>query len=167
MTGFTWTASGSPAATPSPTATATPTPTPTTQPPAATPQPPDGTVHPPPHGGAADPTGAVLGAQVFSLPSGRRCVSRRAFRISLRRPKDLVFTSLKITVNRKAKVKLTGLKARRIKAWVNLRGLPRGRFTVQIVAVTTTGRKAVSKRTYRTCATRGAMKPKVKQRRPR
>jgi hypothetical protein len=157
-TDFTWTASGSeapaPAATPQ-TPPATPQTPPATLQAPATPSPPASTPAPLPPGGGpadADPTGAVLGAQVFAMPSSKRCVSRRKFRIHVRRPAGIDFQSVQVTVNRRTKVKLTGLKARSIKAKVNLRGLPKGKVVVRIVAVTTSGRRAVSTRTYRTCA---------------
>ncbi len=86
------------------------------------------------------------------MPSAKRCVSRRKLVIHVRRPKGIVFKSLAITVNRRTKVKLTGLKARKVKAKLSLRGLPKGKIVVKVVAVTTTGRKAVATRTYHTCA---------------
>ena len=159
--GFTWTAVGSDSAIPSPTPSPGPSSTPgssataPTDAPPATPLPSATTPAPLPPGGgpvAADPTGAVLGAQVFAMPSAKRCVSRRKFAIHVRRPGGMDFESVQITVNRKTMVELTGLKARKIKANVNLRGLPKGKVVVTIVAVTTTGRRAVSTRTYRTCA---------------
>jgi hypothetical protein len=44
------------------------------------------------------------------------------------------------------------LKGKRLTAPVDLRGLPKGRFTVKIVAVTSAGQKLSSSRRYRTCA---------------
>ncbi len=70
----------------------------------------------------------------------------------MRRPRGLVFKSVHVTVNRRTKVKLKGRNARRIKSTVPLRGLPKGKVAVKVVAVTTTGRKALAKRKYRTCA---------------
>jgi spore coat-associated protein N len=162
-TDFTWTASGSEAQTPPATPPAGPQAPPATpQAPSATPQAPPATPQGPASGAAphqpgggpvdADPTGAVLGAQVFAMPTSKRCVSRRKFRIHVRRPSGIAFQSVQITVNRRTKARLTGLKAARIKAQVNLRGLPKGKVVVTIVAVTTSGRRAVSTRTYRTCA---------------
>jgi hypothetical protein len=59
-------------------------------------------------------------------------------------------------------VRLKGLKAKRVKAVVSLRGLPAGKVAVTITAVTTTGRRAVGKRTYTTCAAK--KKPKQTKR---
>jgi len=147
-TGFRWTATGAASPSPTPTPTATPTPTSTPSPAAAptTPVAPAGDA-------AADLTGELLGAQVFSLPAAtRRCVSRRRFAIHVRRPSGMVFRSIAVTVNGRTKMRLKGVKARKVKATVNLKGLPAGKVTVKITAVMSNGRKAVSKRTYRTCA---------------
>jgi hypothetical protein len=99
------------------------------------------------------------------MPAATGCVSRRRFKIHVRRPRGVAFKQLAITVNRKPKVKLTGLKARRLKATVNLRGLPKGKVVVKIVAVTTAGAKLTSTRTYRTCAAKAKVKKKTKRKR--
>jgi len=151
-TAFAWSATGTPAATPTPTPSPTPVPPTATPTPAAPPPPP--VVTPPAGPIGDDPTGSVLGAQIFSMPDARRCLSRRRFTITLRRPKGLVFKALTITVNRKTRVKLKGLKARKVKRRISLRGMPRGKVVVKVTAITTTGRRAVTKRTYHTCATR-------------
>jgi hypothetical protein len=175
-TGFRWNATGlespTPTATPSPTATPTPstTPAPTrtatappsgsgsSAPPAPSTQP---SAPPAADPAAADPTGELLGSQLFALPAaGKRCISRRKFAIHVRRPKGMTLRSLAISVNGRTKVKLKGLKAKRVKATVNLKGLPAGKVTVKITAVTSTGRKAVSKRTYTTCAAKKKRKRK-------
>jgi hypothetical protein len=100
-TGFRWSATGVASATPAPTATPSPTataaPSATAAPPAATPLP---ATDP-----AADPTGEVLGTQLFSLPAAtRRCVSRRKLSIHVRRPEGMTFTSISVTVNGRTKV---------------------------------------------------------------
>ncbi len=77
---------------------------------------------------------------------GRRCASRRRFRIHLRK------------ALRRATVTVAGKPARvkrrrgRLTATVDLRGLPRGRFSVKIRGVTRSGRRVRSVRRYRTCA---------------
>jgi hypothetical protein len=92
------------------------------------------------------PPGATLG-----LPSSRRCVSRRSFRIRLRAPRGQRLRSARVSVaGRRARV----LRGRRLRAVVDLRGLPAGRVTVRIRAVTTRGRRLSATRTYRTCARR-------------
>jgi spore coat-associated protein N len=165
-TGFRWNATGLESPTPEPTSTPTPTPT-ATPAPVSTAAPSDGgsaplpepappAVTPPPADpAAADPTGELLGAQLFALPAAtRKCVSRRRFAIHVRRPSGMTFSSIAISVNGRTKVRLKGLKAKKVKATINLKGLPAGKVTVKITALTSTGRKAVSKRTYTTCAKR-------------
>jgi hypothetical protein len=87
--------------------------------------------------------------QVASLPSTKRCVSRRRFRIRLRSPKGTRVVS--------ATVKLRGRtvatrRGKRITAPIDLRGLPKGRFAVSIRVVLDDGRVVTGTRTYRTCA---------------
>ena len=43
------------------------------------------------------------------------------------------------------------IRGRRLRAPVNLRGLPKGTFTVRIVATRTNGRRITGRRTYHTC----------------
>ena len=49
------------------------------------------------------------------------------------------------------KKRVKALRGERLTATVDLRGLPKGKVVVRIVGVTKSGRKALSKRTYRTC----------------
>jgi hypothetical protein len=157
-TGFTWSATGAAAATPTPTPTPTATPAPSipatptataapTAPPAGDPV----QTPPPVTGAGADPTGEILGAQLFSLPASKKCVSRRKFAIHIRRPRGMTYQSIAVTVNGRTKLRLKGLQAKKVKTTVNLEGLPAGKVRVKITAVTSTGRKAVIKRTYKTC----------------
>lgn len=170
--GFRWSATGTGTAPPDPTATPSPTAVPTAPatPPVAAPDPggsrsPGGGSAPaaavPPLPASADPTGERLGEQLFALPVSRKCVSRRKFAIHVRRPAGVAYRALAVTVNGRTKVRLKGLKARKVKAKVNLKGLPAGKMTVKITATLSNGRKAVSTRTYRTCA---AKKPKPRKR---
>lgn len=82
------------------------------------------------------------------LPSAKVCRSRRDFLIRLREPKRGRIRSAKVFVNGK---RVRVLRGKRIRARVNLRGLPKGRYTVRVVVRTTLGRRIVSKRRYRTC----------------
>ena len=82
-----------------------------------------------------------------SLPSSRRCSSRRAFRIRLGRG----LSSARVFVNGK---RVRTLRGKRLRSTVNLRGLPKGRFTVRIVGRTKAGKTVVRKRAYRTCVPR-------------
>jgi hypothetical protein len=89
-------------------------------------------------------------SSVVSLPRAtRKCRSRRHFRIHLREPKADPLVRATVDVNgRRAKV----IVGARLTAPVDLRGLPKGRYTVKIVATTTSGRVVQGTRRYRTCA---------------
>jgi len=151
---FQWSATGSEVVvTPTPTPAPPRKPAPRPAPRPATPATPTPTA--PPAGPLGpDLTGKALGARIFRLPAATRCLSRRTFTIRVRLPKGMRFEALAIRVNGKVKVKRKGLKARKVKARINLRGMPKGKVVVKIVARTDTGRKAVRKRTYHTCAKR-------------
>jgi hypothetical protein len=88
------------------------------------------------------------GAEVIGLPSRRRCASRRKFRIRVRRVSGVSYASVAVFVNGK-RVKI--VRGARTTARVDLSGLPKGRFSVRIVVVTTDGRKLSHTRKYRTC----------------
>jgi hypothetical protein len=127
------------AATPTPSPTPAPTAAPTAQPPApAAPAPPATT---------ATPKKPTFNAVVV-LPSTRRCVSRRRFRIRLRHPRGARVASAVVRVNGK---KVATRRGRRITAPVNLRGLPKGRFAVRITVKLADGRTVSGTRRYRTC----------------
>lgn len=85
------------------------------------------------------------------LPSNRKCVSRRRFRIRLRESKDDPLARAMVFVGKK-RVKV--LKGKRLTAPVDLRGLPKGKVVVRVVGITKSGRRAESKRRYRTCVPR-------------
>ncbi len=88
-------------------------------------------------------------AATVSYPSTRTCVSRRNFRIRIKQPKGgVTITSAEVKVNGK-RVRL--LKGKRLTAPVDLRTLPKGRFSVAITATTSDGRKISGTRKYRTC----------------
>lgn len=84
------------------------------------------------------------------LPSNRRCVSRRAFRIRLpQAPPGVKVKQAEVRVNGK-RVRL--VRAARLRAPVDLRGLPKGRATVEIRIVLADGTVVRGSRRYRTCA---------------
>jgi len=87
-------------------------------------------------------------AQAVQLPSTRKCRSRRSFRIHVRQKGD-PFVDAVIKVNGKVVKHIIGVE--KVSAPVNLRGLPKGRYTVQINLTTVTGKKVSGKRKYRTC----------------
>jgi alpha-glucosidase (family GH31 glycosyl hydrolase) len=90
--------------------------------------------------------GALPGS---GLPAARSCRSRRHFTIRLVRPRRGRIVSARVYVNGR-RVKTVRSRGR-VLARVDLRGLPRGRFTVRIVVRTSRGRTYVAKRRYRTC----------------
>jgi hypothetical protein len=107
-----------------------------------------------------DATGDVKGeqgalpaaSQILRLPSSKRCVSRRKFRIRVRRIKSQgSYKRVAVAVNGKRTKVVRGV---RDTATVDLRGLPKGRFKVRITVTLADGRKVSSTRKYRTCAKR-------------
>lgn len=95
------------------------------------------------------PQAAPTFASVVALPKAtRKCRSRRSFRIRLREPKADPLVRATVTVNgRRVRV----VAGRRLTAPVNLRNLPRGRYSVKIAATTASGRVVQGTRRYRTC----------------
>lgn len=85
---------------------------------------------------------------VVIAPSTKKCVSRRLFTIRIRRISGVTYR--KVTVKLRGKTVRT-LSGSRIYAKINLRGLPKGTWTVEIRATTTTGRVLKGTRRYRTC----------------
>ena len=94
------------------------------------------------------PSGA---AAPLGLPSARRCVSRRNFRVTFRGLARRRVKVLRVYIDGKRRAVRRG---RRLKAPVDLRGLPAGTFRVKVVATTRSGRKLVDRRRYRTCVPR-------------
>ncbi|MCU0314458.1 MAG: hypothetical protein MUC84_10420 [Solirubrobacteraceae bacterium] len=89
-------------------------------------------------------------ATALGLPPARRCVSRRNFPIRVRRPPGVTIRAAKVIVDgRPVKTRKV---AGRFTATVDLRGLPRGRFTVTVTVTTASGRRIAGARRYRTCA---------------
>lgn len=117
-----------------------------------------------PQPGAATPTGA----QALPLPSNRRCTSRRAFPIRVRQFRGVRYSLAIVAVNgrrvsvyvyttRRIRVTQIGavyLNRKRFRAFVDLRGLARGTYSVRVTAVTTNGGVLRSTRKYRTCTSR-------------
>ena len=78
-------------------------------------------------------------------------MSRRHFRIRVRSVPGIRVIDAVIFVNNH-RVRI--LHRRRIGAFVDLRGLPRGTFSVRIVALASDGRTLRGTRVYHTCAAR-------------
>jgi hypothetical protein len=99
--------------------------------------------------GATLPTPKLISAaKAFSLPSSKACLSKRSFTIRIRKLPGVTWVSAVVKVRGK---RVKTIKRSRITAPVNLRGLPKGRFTVAITAKAADGRIASGKRTYHTC----------------
>ena len=110
----------------------------------------------------------ITPSQALPLPSNHVCTSRRAFPIRVRQFAGVRYSSATVTVNgrrvpvyvyttRRTKVTKIGpvaLNDKRFRAFVDLRGLVRGRYAVRVTATTTTGRRLVATRHYRTCSSR-------------
>jgi hypothetical protein len=105
-----------------------------------------------PPGGQQQPTGPLPPAfgpgGVVQAPSNRRCRSRRNFRIRLRNPPGTTIVAAVVKVNGRRVKTVRGV---RVTARVDLRGLPRGRYTVSITILLEDGRTIRGKRKYRTC----------------
>jgi hypothetical protein len=100
---------------------------------------------------------AVKGfAQAVSLPSTRKCFSRRVFRIHLHDPLN---DPLKEVVVRVAGRRVAIMRhGRTFAATIDLKGLPKGSFTVKIRLTTVLGHHLAGKRTYHTCVPKATKK---------
>jgi hypothetical protein len=104
--------------------------------------------------GAAAATPSLKATDVIKLPSNKKCVSRRKFRIRIRQPGAIKIQTALVFVNGK-RVRVLSRKVlgrKRKVSTVDLRGLPRGTFRVRIVVLTTEGTSLRHTRKYRTCA---------------
>ncbi|GAC1321858.1 MAG: hypothetical protein NVSMB25_16180 [Thermoleophilaceae bacterium] len=86
-------------------------------------------------------------SNLLGLPSSRGCKDRRRFAFRLHPPRGVRIVRASIYVNGHRVQRLRG---RRI-THIVLRRLPKRRFTVRIVAITSRGQRIVSTRTYRAC----------------
>ena len=90
--------------------------------------------------------------QVVKLPSNKKCVSRRKFRIRIRQPGGIKIQTALVFVNGKRVVTVSARCSRSPEhRQVNLRGLPAGTFKVSIVVLTTEGTTLRGTRKYKTC----------------
>lgn len=97
----------------------------------------------------AKPPAFGPGGVITGLPSAKKCVSRRSFRIRIRQRRGRKYVSALVFLNGRRVITRRGS---RVTARIDLRGLPRGRFTVRIVVLTTRGETITGTRRYRTCA---------------
>ncbi len=99
---------------------------------------------------AAPPQEALPGTGgAIVAPSAKTCVSRRDFRIHVLQIHGLVYRRVTVAVNG---VPVSVVRGRRTSARVDLRGLPKGRYAVQITVVTTDDKRISGTRAYHTCA---------------
>jgi hypothetical protein len=96
---------------------------------------------------------------VVTLPSSKKCLSVRRFAIHIADPRYDPFKSVVVTLpGHRIKVMHRGSV---YVATINLKGLPRGAFTVEVKATTFRGNHVSGSRTYHTCAKKPNMsKPK-------
>ncbi len=87
----------------------------------------------------------------LGLPPTRRCASRRHFVIRLKAPRGKRLRSARVYVNGK---RVRVIRGRRLRARIDLRGLPKKTVTVRIVATTRSGRRFADMRRYHTCVRR-------------
>ncbi len=99
---------------------------------------------------------ALKASAVIKLPAAsKRCSSRRTLTINLVQPAGVAFTGAKVTLKAGKKQLIRRLKPKKagkgLMVDVDLRGLPKGRFTVAIELTTADGRAVKASRAYRTC----------------
>jgi hypothetical protein len=87
-------------------------------------------------------------ADMVILPSNKRCRSSRTLRIRLRQPRSDAIVSAQVSVDGKRSTSVT---RSAVDAPIDLRGLPRGRYTVQIALRTATKKTIRGSRRYRSC----------------
>jgi hypothetical protein len=87
---------------------------------------------------------------IQGLPSNHVCLSKRHFRIHIRRYPGITYVEAIVFVNRHT-VSVTKSRSGQFSAPIDLRGLPSGIFPVKITVITTTGSLISGTRTYRTC----------------
>jgi hypothetical protein len=106
------------------------------------------------------PASSGVAGERLSLPSAKRCLSARLFKIHLLEPKYDPFKTVLVTIagHRIATVR----RGKYVVATIDLKGLPRGAFTVKIRAMTVLGHHLSGSRTYHTCAA----KPRASRSRP-
>ena len=94
-------------------------------------------------------------ADVVSLASAKRCVSKRRLTLTVKKPKAGAarVTSVKVTIGtRKART----YTAKKLKVPITLAGLPKGTFKVKLSIRLADGTTLAETRTYKTCAAKKA-----------
>jgi hypothetical protein len=101
-------------------------------------------------GGGSQAASTNAASSVIALPpaSSRSCTSRRRFHIRINSPRGVRFTKVTVRLNKKL-IKVS--RGKHLSASISLKGLPRGRFTLRVVATTASGRTLSRTRHYVTC----------------
>jgi hypothetical protein len=95
-------------------------------------------------------SGGVLGTSVVRLPS--KCYSRRSFPVHFRVPRGVTVANVAEFINgRLVQTFSASIAAHVVKAGVNLKGLPAGKFTMELRVTTSRGQVLRTIRTYHTC----------------
>ena len=103
-------------------------------------------------GSGSAPSGSTGTSAIerLTLPSAKRCLSARVFKIHLAEPKYDPFKTVKVMIKKRSIP--TKREGDYVVATINLKGLKRGEFTVVISATTVLGHHLSGTRTYHTCA---------------
>ncbi|HTQ68116.1 MAG TPA: hypothetical protein VMI13_05445 [Solirubrobacteraceae bacterium] len=94
---------------------------------------------------AFGPQGAIQG-----LPSPKACLSKRHFKIHIKRYKGISYVEAIVFINKK-QTSLSRARNGQFTSPINLRGLPKGTVVVKITVITSSGGIIVGKRVYHTC----------------
>ncbi len=97
------------------------------------------------------PSTGVAGDRL-SLPSAKQCLSARLFKIHLTDPRYDPLKTVVVTI--RGRTIATLRRGRYVVATIDLKGFPRGAFTVRIDATTVLGHHLSERRTYHTCVAR-------------
>ena len=107
--------------------------------------------------GSGTPGSGVAGAkETLTLPSAKKCLSGRLFKIHLAEQKYDPFKTVSVTL--KGRKIATVHKGKYVIATIDLKGMPKGAFTVKIKATTVLKHHLSASRTYHTCIAK--IKPK-------
>jgi hypothetical protein len=100
----------------------------------------------------SSPGGSGVAGEVerLTLPSAKKCLSARRFRIHLAEPRYDPFKTVRVTI--KGHKIATAKHGNYVVATINLKRFKRGRFTIVIHVTTVLGHHLSGKRTYHTCA---------------
>jgi hypothetical protein len=93
----------------------------------------------------------AAGVSPFKIQAPAQCTSKRDITIHIQNVKQFGIVSAVVSIDGKHK---RTLKGKQLKTAIDLVGLPKGTFTVEIVAYTSSGHTLHGKRVYHTCHTK-------------